>query len=334
MRVAVIINSKAGTVNEALIRDKVEEALFRCELSFASPRSLEELAVFAETEIDKSQAIVICGGDGTINRTLHCLVKLAEGRELPPICLIRSGTANDLAEQMGVHRKVERAARAILEGEVRKIDLIEIESEQGEKTVMLTNGGVGIPAIVAGEANRVRQSLRNPSRLSGLPFLNSLINRGSDALVRKLGSGVYLMMVAEALRQWTPVDWEVDLEFSDGRKLSTKASCILVNNQPRIGKALTPAPYTSNSDGLLNVLVTEAHTLKDQVQAVMSLKSGRPHELSMNKSFEVPEVIMRAREGRRGLTFFGDGEILLKDARQVTVRCRHQALSIVVGSEC
>ncbi|MBX3040946.1 MAG: kinase [Bdellovibrionaceae bacterium] len=334
MRVSVIINSKAGSVDEALIREKIQEALFRCDLRFVSPKNLDELERFAAEEIGVSGYFMICGGDGTINRTLQSLVRMAAGAELPPICLIRSGTANDLAAQLGISRKIEKAARCLLEGGIKKIDLIEIETDTGEKTVMITNGGVGIPAIIAGEANRFRQMLKDSSQNGKLPWAFRFLAKQSDGVVKKMGSGVYMMMVAEALRQWTPMDWEVELELPGREPFATKASCILVNNQPRIGSSMTPAPFTSNTDGLMNVLVTEAHTLKDQLKAVMSLRRGRPHELSLNQSYEVSELRLRSKEGRRPLTFFGDGEILLKDAREIRVRCIHQGLAVVVGQEC
>lgn len=52
MRVSVIINPRAGSVNPKLIEAKVSEALFRCELSFCVPHSVKDMATFLNDEMD------------------------------------------------------------------------------------------------------------------------------------------------------------------------------------------------------------------------------------------------------------------------------------------
>lgn len=330
MRVSVIVNSKAGAVNEAMIHEKIKEALFRCDLHFCSPRNFDELETFITQEIGKTDFIVICGGDGTVNRTLNCLVSLVSAAELPPVCLVRSGTANDLATQMRVSKKIDRAARNILEGSIARIDLIELTSETSERTVMTTNGGIGIPALIAGESNRFREFLKKAAcDLSLVSPLRSLAGR-SDQWVKKLGSGIYMLMAVEALRKWNPEDWEIEVRPGIGPTFSTKASSILINNQPSLGQTMIPAPYTSNNDGLINLLVTDAQTLPDQVKAVLSFRTGQVQELEMHRAFEVPELTLKAL-GKRSMTFFGDGEILFREVREISARCLPGHLRVVVG---
>lgn len=333
MRVAVIINSKAGSVDEALVRAKVEEALFRCDLRFLVPQDLQETSTFLAQEIERADALMICGGDGTINVTLQCLVKRAGDRPLPPLCLVRSGTANDLALQIGVSHKIDRAARSILEGRIERIDLVELLAEDGQKAVMITNGGIGIPAVTADAANRVRQALQRVALKPKTAGAFALVAQHSYKAVKRMGAGVYTMMAAEAVRTWKSEGWEIDIEIPGQALFTTKASSILVNNQPTMGRSFTPAPYTSNSDGLVNLLVTEALTMKDQISAVMNLMSGQPDRLKINRSFEVPSLRLSSRDGARPLTFFGDGEILLRDVRRIDVRCRRQILPVFVRDD-
>jgi diacylglycerol kinase family enzyme len=138
------------------------------------------------------------------------------------------------------------------------------------------------------------------------------------------------MLAAGAMGTWDAKDWEIEVTIPGTKSFFTKASSILVNNQARIGSTMIPAPFTSNTDGLVNLLITDAVTLKDQVQAVVSMRRGEPERLEMNRSFELPEFRLKSKDGSRPLTFFGDGEILLEDAREITVRCLHQGLSVVV----
>lgn len=332
MRVAVVINSKAGSVDEALVERRVREALFRCDLRFLIPQSIEDMDAFAAEEIGRADYFMVCGGDGTINVTLQSLLRQANGAPLPPICLVRSGTANDLALQIGVSRKIEKAARSILEGEVKRIDLIELESETGHKTFMLTNGGIGIPAVAADIANRLRGTLRRVSTCPKTAGAFRFMAGQSYNLVKKMGSAVYTTMAVEALRQWNDDDWELEISIPDRETFVTKASCVLVNNQPVLGKSMITAPYTSNRDGLVNLLVVEANTLKDQVRTVVGFRSGRADKLPISRTFELSTFRLKSRDGHRPLTFFGDGEILLKDVREIIVRCRHQGLPLVMPS--
>lgn len=332
MRVAVVINSKAGSVDEALVESRVREALFRCDLRFLVPQSLEETEAFAAEEIGRADYFMICGGDGTINVTLQSLLRQSKGAALPPICIVRSGTANDLALQIGVSRKIEKAARSILEGEVKHIDLIELEADTGQKTFMITNGGIGIPAVAADIANRLRGTLRQFATCPRSATAFQFLAHQSYNLVKKMGSAVYTTMAVEALRQWKDDDWELEISIPDRESFVTKASCVLVNNQPVLGRSMVTAPYTSNRDGLVNLLVVEANTLKAQVQTVVSFRRGKADKLPISRSFELSTFRLKSRDGHRPLTFFGDGEILLKDVREITVRCRHQGLPLVMPS--
>ncbi len=56
VRVSVLINSKAGSVNAELIEAKVREALFRCDLRFSRPRDFDgTLRFFARRKRSKGQ---------------------------------------------------------------------------------------------------------------------------------------------------------------------------------------------------------------------------------------------------------------------------------------
>src|SRR5690349_19758362 len=65
--------------------------------------SLEHLSkVAAEFHQKKIDILAINGGDGTISRTLTAIVNEYKGDPLPPIALLRGGTMNVLAQNLGV----------------------------------------------------------------------------------------------------------------------------------------------------------------------------------------------------------------------------------------
>lgn len=335
MHISVIINSKAGSVDADLVEGKVREALFRCDLSVCRPRTLLEMCDFLHQEQARNtDYFIICGGDGTINAVLQCLMK-CEGsnlKKLAPIALVRSGTANDLAHEMGVSMRIDQAVRNILEGRIKNIDVIEVTGD-GENAYMITNGGLGLPAMSAGLANDLRLSLQRLSseRRPEISKISNFLAKHSSAAVKKLGPQIYGMMVLEAIRRWDPTNWLLEVEVPGKTVIETTAPIILVNNQPSIGASFLPAPYTSNTDGTVNLLLVDTNTAGEHVRAALNIRNGTIAGLPQAKSFELKEFRLRSQNPKRALTFFGDGEILHTDVKEIAIKCLHQSLPVVVA---
>ncbi|MGZ3773478.1 MAG: diacylglycerol/lipid kinase family protein [Pseudobdellovibrionaceae bacterium] len=330
MRVSVLINSKAGSVNADLIESKVSESLFRCDLRFCKPQTLVEMRDFlAEEILQKTDYIIICGGDGTINVSLQCLMENKDIKHIPPITIVRSGTANDLAHEIGVSTRIDSAVRNIFEGVVKNIDVVEISS--GETTTyMLTNGGLGMPALAADLANKFRKHLQDlassPKSAKAFRFLAEK----SYFAVKKMGPTVYSLMTAEAIRTWNPEGWGIEVEVPDRPTIKTISPIVLVNNQQTIGASFLPAPYTSNTDGTVNLLLAETHSIPEHTEAALRIRSGHVEKSPIFKSFELKEFRLKSQNPQRSLTFFGDGEILLRDVQEIHVRCIHHGLPVMV----
>lgn len=330
MRVSVLINSKAGSVNADLIEAKVREALFRCDLRFCRPQSLTEMCDFLHEERQqKTDSIIICGGDGTINVALQCLMKCQDPTDIPPITIVRSGTANDLAHEIGVSHRIDHAVRSIFEGTVKNIDVIEISSGDIKK-YMLTNGGLGLPAVAAELANKFRANLQNLAKRPETAKAFRYLAEKSYYAVKKLGPSVYSMMTAEAIRTWNPEGWGLEIEIPGKVNVETESPIVLVNNQQSIGASFLPAPYTSNTDGTVNLLLSETKTVPEHTVAALHIRRGSIEKFSAFKSFELKEFRLKSQNPRRSLTFFGDGEILLRDVQDINVRCLHRGLPVTV----
>lgn len=333
MRVSVVINPKAGSVNPGLIEEKIRTALFRCDLVFSKAKTLEEMDQFLCEELArKTDYFLICGGDGTVNTCLQYLVKAEEDlSKIPPIAVVRSGTANDLAHEIGISRRIDQAVRNILEGTVRNIDIIQISSGD-KKAFMLTNGGLGIPALTADLANQVRFGLQKVANCPNTTNIFKAVAKNSYQLVKKIGPGVYSLMVAEALRTWDQNGWELEFQLPDESTFSTKAPIVLINNQPSIGNKFLPAPFTSNTDGTVNLLLAEGRRIREHLSSFLHLKNGTVAQSERFKSYELTEFKIRSKNPKRPLTFFGDGEILFKDVAELSIKCLHKGLPVVVGA--
>jgi len=331
MRISVIINPQAGQMKLDLVKRKIQEALFRCDLKFHLCEDLDALCSFTKKELTrKTEAFLICGGDGTVNATLQCLLRHKQDqKELPPICLVSSGTANDLAQEMDISHRVDQAARLLLEGRVKKIDLIEVESNATKK-YMLTNGGIGIPALAAEEANVIRQTLRKFIKSSDHNRAAQKVGQWTDQLMKKSGTLIYSASVLKTIKDWKADDWQLEIQVPGQKSFLTTAPFLLVNNQSRVGQKFLTAPYTAHDDGLVNLLVVESSSKISQLEKLARVYLGKLRESSEVKSMEQSEFRIRTRSKTKKLTFFGDGEILFKNVEEVKIRCFKRNIGIMV----
>ncbi len=331
MKVSVIINARAGRLrgNHERIERDVRQSLFRCELEFLHPETIAEMhACLVGRARGDTDFLMVCGGDGTLSAAIQPLMKMRlDGEKIPPLCPVPVGTANDLANEMNVSSRVGEAARNIIEGQVKDIDVIEIASS-GHTAYMLTNGGLGVPAETAARANRFRQWVHETA---GCPNTKAhwkpFFKLGSKA-IRSAGDRIYEVMLAGVMTGWDRSTWAVELELPNERKITTRAPFIMINNQKIIGGRFVSAPLTSNVDGTFSVLLIETERLLEQTRSLLHIRSGRIPDKEICPSFETERLIVRALE--RPLTFFGDGEILHADARELSIRCLHPGLPLVI----
>lgn len=71
---------------------------------------------------DHRQLVIACGGDGTLNEVVNGLANLSNGNRVP-LALLPGGTANILAKELDLPWDIPRAAKRLVNGEVREIAL-------------------------------------------------------------------------------------------------------------------------------------------------------------------------------------------------------------------
>lgn len=326
MKIDIIINRKAGTPGRADLIEPVRSALSHCGLDFHLPESIPETRDILSRVVDRgTDCLMICGGDGTLNSVLDPLVERMEfGEKVPPLCLIPTGTANDLASTLGVSRKIGQAARAAYEGKIRNIDILEITSEK-TKSYMITNGGMGIPAETAFHANRAKEWAKSSAKCT-LPKIFRPLSYFGKKAVNRAGSKIYEAMLVRELLRWEQDAWEIHMESPDHKPAITRAPMILVNNQSSIGGNFVPAPMTLNHDGKFNVFLFSPTRLMSQVKSIVDIKRGKITDRCPN--FETTDVKFTVPAHAKPFTFFGDGEIIHRDVRELAVRCIHPGLPV------
>lgn len=225
MSVVVIINPVAGgsrrgpaveervrLAREALGRHGAEG---RVELTRAAGHGSE---LTRQAVAEGCALVVAWGGDGTINEVASQLVGTGAG-----LGIVRAGSGNGLARELGIPATPEAALAIALAGRERRIDVGEIEGRP-----FLNVAGVGFDAALAAEFNGLGGERRGPIRYTVLAL------RATLAYV----AGRYTVEV-------------------DDQRLEVDALVVAIANLPQYGSNAVIAPRALPDDGLLDVVVVE-----------------------------------------------------------------------------
>jgi YegS/Rv2252/BmrU family lipid kinase len=213
-RVLIIHNPKAGRFAARRLRRVLRRLSdFEATVVVRETTGRGDAETFAvEASADDFDVIVVAGGDGTINEVVNGL----DGKDIP-LAVIPLGTANVLAEEIGLPAHSPTIARTILEGRPKAIH---VGSLNGRRFVMMV--GVGFDAhVVAGVKPMVK---------------------------RVLGKGAYVIESIVAMLGFAYPAYRVSI---DGRSYS--AASVVIANGRYYGGRYVCAPRASLDDGRLEV---------------------------------------------------------------------------------
>ena len=130
---------RKGIKKVALVRDALRAQ--GIELQLLPTRARGDATVLARGLVESEcQLVVACGGDGTINEIVCGLA----GSHLP-LMIFPAGTANVLANEMGLPNSLSRCAQLLRTGVMRRISL----GRAGSRHFALM-AGIGVDAAVVG----------------------------------------------------------------------------------------------------------------------------------------------------------------------------------------
>lgn len=300
-RVRVFMNGAASSSGAQDWKGELQRALFRSRVEFVTATSCETLQQELEKAASENVDVVISvGGDGTFNTLLQSLATTST-----TFLVVPAGTANDLATELGIHRKIRKAVECIRKNEVATIDLISINGRY-----MATNGGIGLVSDVAARINDFRRKVP-----------------GFRSMMSVLHHHTYSLALLGHLAAGCQKTYRVRVE-SPAYRGELETPLLLVNNQPRIGGSFCVAPKTRNADGHFNVTIFTHPKWTQLVTAIYRVKEGipvddDPHVLS----FETDALEVTALEEGELLNFFGDGEFL-SSAPVLDIRMHRQGLRV------
>jgi lipid kinase YegS len=207
-------------------------------------------AVFAREAIDVgADTVIACGGDGTLNEVVNGL----EGTRVA-LGIIRAGTANDFARQVGIPEDPNAAMDVILR---RKPVVIDTAAMNGRRFLNVSSGGIGAEATAQTPA---------------------------DAKA-SLGPVAYFI---SGLRKLAGFEPRRALFEAPGFRAEDDFLLFAVGNARATGGGTLVTPRASVRDGLLDVCIVGAMPRKEFAKLVLRVKRGEHLESEGVRYLQVP----------------------------------------------
>jgi diacylglycerol kinase (ATP) len=239
----VITNAAAGNADDAAVDSAV--GVLRKSVDVEVRRTTDADDLRRVLEARRSPDVVVVGGDGSLHAVagaLHRLGRLSE----PALGLIPLGTGNDFARALGIPLEPEDAARVIVGGYRRSVDVL--VDDVGSVVVNAVHAGVGA------EAGSAAASWKRFGR----------IGYSLGAVLAGLG--------AEGCRIRVVADGQV---LASGRRRLLQ---VAIANGPMIGGGVPLVPDADPADGLADVLVSYAVRPVDRLMYGLHLRRGKHDE--------------------------------------------------------
>lgn len=214
--------------------------------------------------------LIICGGDGTINRIIN---QLSEKKKVI-FGILPCGKANDLASHLGISKDYEMEIDLLDKRKPTSIDLIKVND-----FFVLTGGGIGIPT--------------------------KIVTRSNNSKLKKfLGKKIYALHAFREVKKRDNriLNYAVDKEKINGTFL---ALCIL--NQPFIGSRFNISPDSRNDDGQFELCSIISNNIYEDLNRVKNISKGI--EISKEELNIVKKSKCKIKF-EESVDFMGDGEIL------------------------
>ncbi|MGY1735993.1 diacylglycerol/lipid kinase family protein [Geodermatophilus sp. SYSU D00684] len=194
---------------------------------------------------------VVAGGDGSVHAVVAALDRAGALDPADPLGVVPLGTGNDLAGALGLPDDPAAAARCVLDGAPRPLDLL--RDDAGGVVVNAVHAGIGVRA--ADEAAGLKE------RLGVLAY------PVGAAVAGIAGAEHRLRVTVDGAVVTAPAGWA-----ADG---ATPLLMVGVCNGPTIGGGTALAPGADPGDGLADVVVSAATGPAARAAFAVALLAGR-----------------------------------------------------------
>ena len=284
-KVAMLVNPASGGGKGAKIapiaaRRLRERGIQVTELTGGSAQQSLELAHTAIRE--GADALIACGGDGTLHLALQAVAETEV-----PLGLIPVGTGDDNARTLRIPRKdAAAAADVIADGRTQQIDCGHLEVANGTARYFLGIMSVGF---------------------------DSQVNERANVMTWPHGQARYLTATIAELRVFKPVPFQITL---DGTSVDQEAMLVAIGNGISYGGGMKVCPDASQDDGMLDMTVLGAVSKLKFLKSFPSVFKGT----HVNEPFVVQHRFRTATIDAVNQVAYADGERIGAVPATVTVK--------------
>ena len=293
-KTAVVINRQAGSIvveSPDVLRRRFaglfQAAGLDAEIHWADPAAMAD--TLNRVKDAGAEAIVVGGGDGTLNTAANVLVDTPTALGVLPV-----GTFNHFARDLGMPVLLEEAAHALAEGRIETIDVGEVNGK-----VFINNASIGVYPHVVSRREMYREQL-------GL---------------RKLPAMGYALLGAfwrlPVLQVWVQMDGEREL---------IRASFVFIGNNRYDVEPLGFIHRRSLAEGGLGVFYPRRIGRLALFKIVFKTLLGRMQDLPELEKRWTRQVKIDARHGHVKLAM--DGEVVTLET-PLHFRIRRHALRVI-----
>jgi YegS/Rv2252/BmrU family lipid kinase len=266
-RLALFVNPAAAGGRAAHALPLVREELDRMRATYRvlDTRSLEHAHGAAIEAAGAGETVVAIGGDGLVG----CLAGALMNTE-SALAIVPGGRGNDFARVLGIPVEPTAAARLVIEGDERLVDVANVNGRPF----------VGIASVgFDSDANRIANETR---------------------IVK--GNLVYLYAALVALWRWHDASFEVVV---DGERHDLTGYAVAVANSKAYGGGMYLVPHAELDDGRLDVMLTSSHSKLHWLATVPKVFSGKHVDDAHIQWLSGAEIELRAD---RPFTVYADGD--------------------------
>ena len=249
----VITNDEAGTSDDEALRAALDILRAACSVEVQSTSRPGELDGVLQRAA--SRRIVVAGGDGSLHAVIAALYRRHDLKNAV-VGLLPMGTGNDFARTLEIPLDPAEAAKVIVSGEVRPMDLI--VDELGEIVVNNVHVGAGAQAS--------RRGARWKERLGSIGV--GRVNLG------KLG---YPIGAALAAFHPPSVHMHVEVDGEVVTDLDRPVLMVSVGNGANVGGGTELTPEADPEDGKVDVMISHAVGTAAKLGYTLSLRRGEHH---------------------------------------------------------
>jgi diacylglycerol kinase family enzyme len=251
--VVIAFNPVAGAGRAARLAADLAEALRALGLAaeLAPSRAAGDVTRIAAEQEGRCRCFVVVGGDGTAREAADGLVQLQT-----PLAILPSGTANVLAEELGLGPDPRRLAQLISADSVRLFDVFETRAAGEPVRRGLLFAAAGFDAEVVRRFSRSRTE-----RLA------------SGAAPSPLGKAAYARPLVEALAAWRAAPLEIVLDGAPLR--GGPFAWAIVTNTRHFGGFFTLGSAIDPADGRLDLVALPAGGRGDLLLAMLTALAGQ-----------------------------------------------------------